>query len=320
MKNTKSISKIVITIVLSLLMISSVYIAFANNNADVKAQPVNANAATTIPSNLLQYEWATASNGPTRTYFSSGPAPNSPSIAWKVTVPGAQAPMTAFNGLVFCLSSVQGLFYALDASTGATVYTIPYTVGLLAIGPPCNKIDNTYMTIGNACYFISNGTKAWTGPSGFSDGSSLFSGSGYIPDLKMFVDPTYGWNLSNPAVAPTLVWNRTAVENVGAGGCCYGNGVLFIGGGDYYLRAVNATTGVQLWAVPDTTAMIYGIVYNNGVIYQGGLDDNMRAWNAANGQLLWTYNPGNFYGQWASGPGYAYGIVYEHNQDIHVRN
>jgi len=180
------------------------------------------------------------------------------------------------------------------------------------------KIDNTYMIIGSRCVKIADGTVVWVGPTGFAYGQSTISGVGYIPELKMFVDTIYGWNLPDPTQPPTMAWNLTSQINVGAGGCVYGDGKVFIGRGDYTLEAVDAKTGTILWKTQDTSAFIYGASYYNGMVIHGGLDNNMHAWDANTGKLLWTYNPHSYYGQWTSSSGFAYGMIYEHNQDTYV--
>jgi eukaryotic-like serine/threonine-protein kinase len=259
---------------------------------------------------MLQYEWVSATNSPTRTSFSAGPGPNAPSIQWKTTIPGATGAPVAFNGKIF-VQGAGGTTYALDAATGSIIWKIIAT-GNMA------KIDNTYMIIGNTCVKTADGTTVWVGPAGFSNGNSLFSGSGYVAELKMFVDSVYGWNLPDPSQPPTLAWNLTSTVNVAAGINVYGDGKVFIESYDLTLKAVDAKTGNLLWKVSTTSATIYGASYYNGMVIQGGLDNNMRAWDANTGKLLWTYNPQIWYGQWASATAIAYGMVYEHNQDNYI--
>jgi outer membrane protein assembly factor BamB len=314
MENNKSMTKIIATIVLSLLMIGSAFLVTSNTKtANVNAQTTN------VPSNMLQYEWDMPRATPTGVYATaSAPAPNSPNIQWRTSIPGICGPMVAFNGLVFC-QNTKGT-YALDGATGQIVWTNTAITAspINGIGSNMAKIDNTYMVIGNRCVKIADGSLVWTGPPGFSVGQSAFSGAGYVSDLKMFLDPTLGWNLPDPSQPPTLAWNLTSTQSVAAGACVYGDGKLFIGGNDYVLKAVDAKTGTLIWKVSGSSSFIYGMTYADGKVFHGGLDNNLRAWDANTGNLLWTYNPHTFYGQWASSPGYAYGMVYEHNQDTYL--
>jgi outer membrane protein assembly factor BamB len=288
-----------------MLMLSSFFFVF------LSSAPVNAQATTsTIPSNLLQYEWVSPANSPTRSFFSAGPAPNMPSILWKATVPGAQMFPLAFNGMVFVQGA--GGTYALNGATGQLIWKNNVSSFYMC------KIDNTYMVIGSTCVRIDDGSKVWVGPPGFSYGQTVLAGAGYIPGLQMFVDSTYGWNLPDPSKPPTLAWNLTDITNVGAGVNVYGDGKVFILSNDLTLKAVEAQTGNVLWKVSTTSSSIYSPSYYNGMVIQGGLDNNMRAWDADTGKLLWTYNPHTWYGQWAASTGFAYGMVYEHNQDNYV--
>jgi outer membrane protein assembly factor BamB len=275
---------------------------------------------TTIPSNLLQYEWTQPRASNNGSNFNSGPGPNSPSVQWRAKIAGTEGlnryngstqigiPV-AFNGMLFV--PLGGKTYALNAATGNIVWTAPF-FGTAA------KIDDTYMVIGSRGVKIADGSTVWTGPAGFSYGASTFSGAGYVPELKMFVDQVYGWNIPDPSKAPTLAWNLTNQADVGTGACVYGAGKVFIGGNDYSLRAYDAKTGTFLWETADTSTFIYGMSYADGKIFHGGLDNNLRCFDANTGKILWTYNPHTYYGQWASSTGYAYGMVYEHNQDNYM--
>lgn len=280
-----------------------------------KAQTVTATATTS--SNLLQYEWVNPRSTPEGTFFSAGPAPNSPSIQWKTQIPAIGGVMAAFDGFVFA-SNAFGTVYALNASTGSIVWKLPTQPGIT--GDTIYKLDDTYMLIANVCVYTANGTVAWTAPAGFLGGAIDFNGAGYVPELKMFLSSSEGWNLPDPAKPPTLAWNITNTQNEASLqiGCVYGGGKLFVGGLDGFLRAYDAKTGTLLWAAPLSSSCMYGMTYDNGMVFFGGLDNNMRAWNATTGQLLWTYNPHTFYGMWASSTGAAYGMVYEHNEDTYL--
>lgn len=288
--------------------------------AFLPAAYTNDNPVSTIPSNLLQYEWRQYAADSARSYFSAGPAPNSPSIKWKTKIPYVAGYPVAFNGMVF-VSALNNV-YALDGNTGDIVWQIsPGESGPFGFG--ICKIDDNYMVIGSTCVKISDGTTVWTGPPGFVFALTMMSGTVYIPELKMFVDGTNGWSLPDPSKPPILAWNRPSGGNyVGIGNelvRAYGDGKLFLGGTiDNSLICVDALDGTTLWKTPSTGSFFYGASYVDGKLIHGELDNNMRAWDADTGELLWTYNPGTWYGQWASATGAAYGMIYEHNQDNYV--
>jgi eukaryotic-like serine/threonine-protein kinase len=304
----------------ALLMLASAFLVLSSSTTPVKAQ------TTSVPSNMLQYEWTSPAASPTRSFFGSGPGPNAPNFQWKVKIPAVVGDMVAFNGLVFVQSIVNFApgasvgtvnIYALDGATGNVVWIAKGLTGGLR-GAAITKIDNTYMVAGNRGIKIADGSIVWAGPAGFNYAVSTVNGAGYIPDLKMFVTETYGWNLPDPSKPPTLAWNLTDQQDTAAGFCLAGDGKVFIGTGDYMVKAYDIKTGNLLWKTPTTSAFLYGASYVNGKVIQGGLDNNMRAWDANTGKLLWTYNPQTFYGQWASSSGYAYGMIYEHNQDTYL--
>jgi outer membrane protein assembly factor BamB len=295
----------ILTALLAILLATSLSFVMLSNSTETTV-----NAA--IPTNMLQYEWPLPAFDPQGTCFSDGPGPDAANIKWKVQIAGVSGQPVAFNGFVFVQAG--GATYALDGGTGDVVWKASGVSGAMG------KIDDTYMAIGSRCVLIADGTTVWTGPPGFSMDQSARNGAGYVAELKMFIDYNYGWSLPNPAQPPTLAWNRTLDYDVGHGYiAAYGAEKIFVGSEDGFMRGIDAKTGVTLWESPTTsTSQIYGGVYIDGKIIHGGLDNNMHAWDAETGERLWTYNPGTYYGQWASDAGAAYGMIYEHNQDTYL--
>ncbi len=296
----KSLTKKFELIALALLMLSSVFLVLPNSTT-----PANAQTTTSaVPSDMLQYEWTMASSDNSLSYSSAGPAPTSFNIAWKAKIPGVTGAPIAFGGLVFVQTA--SMTYALNGANGDVVWKLSGT-GSLA------KIDDTYMMKGTDCIRISDGSKVWTGPAGFT-------WNYYAPELKMLICSKYGWNLPDPSQPPTLAWNRTDVAYYGIEGerLPYADGKLFIGTMNNFIECLDAKTGATLWVTPATSQFWYRGTYCDGKVIFGGLDNNMYAWDANTGKLLWTYNPGTWYGQWASAAASAYGLVFEHNQDTYL--
>ena len=322
--NKKSFISTATAAILIFLMASSAFLVFSNSAAiTVKAQTTTGQTTTdqtSIPSNLLQYEWIEPGGNPYDTYYSDGPAPSSASIQWKCEIPGVSGGIYAFDDMVFVMTLTAT--YAIDPGTGNIIWTSPI---VSPYGSIC-KIDDNYMMIGTTCVYTANGTQVWVAPPSFTvtlEATPWTSGVTYVPELKMFVSSIYGWSLPDPSKPPTLAWNRTS--EIDAGGffgnwAFYGDGMVFSCLGDGWLRALNATTGDQIWQTPTTevSGFQFGASYYDGMIIQGDLADNMRAWNATTGQLIWTYNPGSYYGFWASATAAAYGMVYEQNQDTYL--
>ena len=261
---------------------------------------------STIPSNLLQYEWPYFGGDYHQSYSSAGPAPNMPNIKWKTQIPDVGGNPVAFNGMVFVQAGTKT--YALDGDTGEIVWTAELSGSI-------GKIDDTYMFVGTKGVKTADGTVVWTATSGFSYGKSVF----VIPELKMAVDGNRGWSIADPSQPPTLVWDRTNENLKGdVTAAAYGDGKLFMGTYDNFFMCIDALTGTLVWVTPSTSGMLYGGTYIDGKFIHGGLDNTMSAWDGDTGELLWTYNPGTWYGMWASAVGSAYGMVYEHNQDTYL--
>lgn len=284
-------------LVLAVLMISSAFVVFSNS-------PTPTNAQITIPSNLLQYEWNMTTADLSMSYSSAGPAPDSLNLAWKTKVPGVTGAPVAFNGLVFVQTTTRT--YALDGATGSIAWNISGT-GALA------KLDDTHMMKGTTCLNIADGSTVWEAPLGFV---WVY----YVPELKMFISPQYGWSLPDPSNPPTLSWDRSNERYYGIEKDCmpYVDGKLFVGTMDDFLLCIDAKTGELLWSTPSTSQFFYRGTYIDGKVIHGGLDNNMHAWDANTGELVWTYNPGTWYGQWASALASGYGMIYAHNQDTYL--
>jgi outer membrane protein assembly factor BamB len=72
------------------------------------------------------------------------------------------------------------------------------------------------------------------------------------------------------------------------------NNVVYIGGSDSNFRAINLTTGKQLWTFNQLEGPVVSqpVIYNDVVIF-GAWDRNLYALNKANGNLLWKWNNGS---------------------------
>ena len=315
----KFVNSKIITAALLLLMASMAFAAIPSlliNNTNAQT------TTSTISSSLLQDEYIAAAGGGARTFYSAGPAPNTPNILWKTHLDNAGDGPVAFNGMIFVQDAstyyalTAGSTYAINAATGAIVWKAAGLVG------PITKLDNTYMMVANKALRISDGTVAWTAPAGVSSAQSNMNGVGYVPEVKMFFMGTTAWSLPDASQPPTLAWNRTDKQDYGTEtAIVYGDGVLVVSTSDNFIRGIDATNGNTLWTTPTKDSMGYGSSYIDGKIVHGGLDGAIHAWNIHTGQLLWSYTPSSadgFPDQFASATAAAYGMVYEHNQNTYL--
>ena len=90
------------------------------------------------------------------------------------------------------------------------------------------------------------------------------------------------------------------------------NGVLYVGGENNNLYALNATTGAKLWTYTAAGEFSASPAVANGVVYDGSSDGLVHAINATTGARLWTFTTG---GVINSSPVVVNGVVYIGSDD-----
>jgi eukaryotic-like serine/threonine-protein kinase len=300
-----------------------------------------AQTTTTIPSNLLQYDYGQANGNSSRAFSNDGPGPSSFNIAWRTHIPGVCGQPIAIGGRILVqdnavYASAGNTTYCLDAGTGQILWQKAITGSVI-------KLDNNIFIEGNNAYRISDGSLVWTAPSGFSidapaglvskgtfNGLTQLNGIGYDPTLKIIFTGSLlsqilqAWSIPNPTQPPTLLWTRAnqtdylkyGPENIQ----CEANGIAVIATTNEYLLGINVTTGATAWVTQTKiSSLVYSMSTTNGVLGYGYLDGTFYGWNITTGKLMWTYNPNTPYlNQFASAPAAAYGMFYEHNEDNSV--
>ena len=224
---------------------------------------------------------------------------------------GVQSSPAVVNGVVY-FGSDDGHVYALDASTGATLWSS-------AVATLGKDIMSSSPAVANGMVYIG------------SDDNNLYALNASTGALQWSF-ATGGEVLSSPAVANGVVYFGSVDGNVYALNASTGvklwsyatgqawytspavaNGVVYLGIGQYLagsegaMYALNAGTGAKLWSY--TTGGIFSSspTVANGVVYFG--DDNgiVYALNATTGLPLWTYATGSFV---YSAPAVMNGVVY----------
>ena len=89
----KKISSIFAILFITLLGVST--FAFLTNSV-ITAANAQTSTGSTIPSNLLQYEWWSSAADGSRTFFNPGPGPTTPYIQWRTTIPHVDGPPSGF--------------------------------------------------------------------------------------------------------------------------------------------------------------------------------------------------------------------------------
>ena len=288
-----------------LLAIAPLWLMLAVANTSAQAQTPNAvpNAAVTpSPGDWTQFlrdnmqRW-----NPYETVLNVNNVGNL-QLKWKFdlgSMAGQFSSPAVANGVVYVGSSDNDSVYAVNASTGAklwsfttggSVYSSPAVAnGVVYFGAYDFAVTNQgYMYALNA----STGAKLWAFGAGGNENNNYSE-----------------W--SSPVVA---------------------NGVVYVGnlgtGTDDVVYAVNASTGAKLWSytAPGPVQVTSSPAVANGVVYigsptanSGGANDTLYALNTSTGALLWSFTPVFQYPlQYQiplSSPAVANGVVYISSND-----
>jgi uncharacterized repeat protein (TIGR01451 family) len=105
---------------------------------------------------------------------------------------------------------------------------------------------------------------------------------------------TGSWIFSSPAIA---------------------DGMVFVGGGDGYVYAVDATTGALVWKAQTNGPIHTSPAVANGIVYVGstGTDHNLYAYDAFTGTLHWSFDTGSGV---AASPTVVGSVVYQPANNI----
>jgi len=270
-------------------------------------------------------------------------------LKWKVS--GAGDSPAVVNNVVYVRSSSSFGLLALNAGTGALLWSNTTAIGQGITGSPAVANGLVYIGTYDGTVFALNsstGSVEWRYPTGgyVQSSPAVANGVVYVGSYDHNVyalDALTGaklWSFasgdrvySSPAIANGVVYIGGLDGNVyalnastGAKLWSYGtgnevlctpavaNGVVYISSG-YYMYALNASTGGRLWI-----SYIFGAPYSapaiaNGVVYIGGADGNLYALNASTGGRLWSFHTGDSYVY--SAPAVANGVVYFGSRVLH---
>jgi eukaryotic-like serine/threonine-protein kinase len=87
---------------------------------------------------------------------------------------------------------------------------------------------------------------------------------------------------------PTLLWQFPMPRPVRMTPAVH-DGVVYIGGEDGRLHALNADTGEQLWRFDVGDSVVSSPAVTDDTLYLGSLDNNFYALDSATGQLRWQF-------------------------------
>ena len=215
-------------------------------------------------------------------------------------------PPAVADGRVF-VANQRGVFLALDAKTGKTIWRKNYrrcvasgpavdrgTVYLSVMNPlPCARSNRTAQPGFVVALNAKTGREVWRFSRGVFESSPLIIGS-YLW-VGSWDHRVYALHARNGRVR----WSYETGEEINSS-AAFDGGTIFIGGDDGHLFALNAWTGDLVWRASSfsrfgrrehfyaTPAVAYGRVYI------GNSDGTLYAYGAKSGRLLWASPAGTY--------------------------
>jgi uncharacterized repeat protein (TIGR01451 family) len=218
---------------------------------------------------------------------------------------GIQPSPTMANGVVY-VASQRSYVYALNASTGATLWIFA-TASPVYNSSPAVANGVVYVgTIGGIVYALNAGTgaKLWS----FTTGDAVVS-SPAVANGVVYFDTTDGIVYALNASTGAKLWSFTPGEAPNDSSPAVANGVVYIGL-DREFYALNASTGAELWSFnPGGPGGFSSPAVVNGVVYIDSEEGNLYALNAGTGAKLWSFATIQGEGLLSS-PAVANGVVY----------
>ncbi len=304
-----------------LLAIAPLWLMLAAVNTSAHAQTSNAAAATSTttssPADWTQFHRDNMQRwNPYETVLGVNTV-GGLQVKWKNPVGTYNANLLSspavVNGVVYVGGDQDDNVYALDANTGATLWSYP-TGGWVRSSPAvANGVVyvGTYNAFGNSYLYALNastGAKLWSFTTGYVDSSpAVANGVVYVGSIDHNL---YALNATTGA----QLWSFTAGNQIDSSPAV-ANGVVYIDSIDRNLYALNASTGAKLWSFTTGGYVRSSPAVANGVVYIGSYDHNVYALNASTGAKLWSFTTG---AEVDSSPAVANGIVYFASGDHNV--
>lgn len=211
---------------------------------------------------------------------------DAPLLRWQQATAEVATPVVV-GGVVY--TSGGGGAQALDATTGATKWTTQVTDRPMYTSVAAVADEAVYIGSGDGVLYAldaATGARKWV--QGLGDSIVLLTvdtGILYVIEEHILhaLDPATGatkWTLRSPSDPRFITPPKVA------------GGVLYIGGADQHIYALDATTRATLWTCPT------GNQYNsispvvNGTVYVGSYDGYLYALDARTGARRWAFGTG----------------------------
>ena len=225
---------------------------------------------------------------------------------WSFPTSGNVSSPAVANGVVYAVGN--GNVFALNAATGAQQWT--QTIGSDSASPPTVANGTVYVGLGASVYAFdaATGAQQWT----FTTGE-VVDGAPAVTNGVVYVGSVDGNIYALNASTGAQLWSFAAGEVETAPAVA--NGVVYVGSDGGIVYALNASTGTQLWSFDTGSSVFSSPAVANGVVYVGSNNGNVYALNAATGTQLWSFTTGNSV---SSSPAVANGVVYVGSNDDNI--
>lgn len=210
------------------------------------------------------------------------------------TTPEIDSSPTVADGMVYIPvadsdEGVDGVLYALNASTGAVVWTADITQPGNFDYSSATVVDGVLFIEGDGTVYAldgATGVPVWSKSTGTS-GSSTPA----VADGVVYVGSSGKKVFALNAASGATIWSSTTGGDVSLSSPAVANGVVYVGAADKKLYALSQADGNQIWTTTNNGPVYSMPVVANGVVYYhtpGDPNGTFYAVNAATGAPLWS--------------------------------
>jgi outer membrane protein assembly factor BamB len=221
-------------------------------------------------------------------YQTGGPVDSSPTVT---------------DGRVY-VGCQDGNFYVLDASTGNKLWSVK--TGIIQHSSAAVVVNIIYICSSDFLYALNaeNGMQLWnyTADWGYLASSPMIANN----IVYLSSDGVYAFD----ALTGNLVWHQPGDRYPNSMSTpALADGVIYVGTGDGYVWALNATIGTKRWEFNTESTVAASPAIANGIIYVSSCNGTLYSLDASNGTELWKYDTSCPSGVFSS-PAIANGICY----------
>lgn len=194
--------------------------------------------------------------------------------------PFIQGSPAVANGMVY-FAATDNNVYALNAATGVLVWK--YATGAPIWSTPAVANGMVYVGSNDYNFYALNATTGalvWKyAMTGVAYDAAVANGVIYVTS-----DALYAFNAATGSLLYKTAWTPAYVPTVA-------NGVLYVGGPNHNIYAVDAGTGAVLWSYQTGDWVEVAPAVVNGMLYVGSLDGNFYAFGLPDQQVSEEFGP-----------------------------